>query len=95
MPKCFVIEDESHAEQVSEHPSLGNAWEALRHLATIPWDCEPNVAPCKSWQTCGRNYEIIEYETSTQPWQELRRVAGLSVSAKGVVWGAEAPARGT
>jgi len=95
MPKCFVIEDESHAEQIGEHQSLGNAWDALHHLAKIPWDCEPNVAPCKSWQTCGRNYEIIEYETSTQPWQELRRVAGFSVSAKGLVWGLEAPAHCT
>lgn len=95
MSKCFVIEDESHVEQVSEHASLSDAWDALRHLATIPWDHEPNVAPCKSWQTCGRNYVVIECETSVQPWQELWRVFGLSVSAKGVVWGSEAPVHST
>jgi hypothetical protein len=95
MPNCFVIEDKSHAEQISEHQSFGNAWDALRHLATIPWDHEPNVAPCKSWRTCGRDYEIIEYDTSAEPWQELRRVAGLSVSAKGTGWGREEPPRDT
>ncbi|PPT19412.1 hypothetical protein LMG19145_00345 [Xanthomonas arboricola pv. fragariae] len=95
MPKCFVIEDESHAEQIGEYASLDDAWAELERLAAIPWDKYPNVAPCTSWQTCGRTYEIIEYETSSRPWQEKRRVAGLDVSVNGVAWGSEAPRHGS
>ncbi len=94
MPKCFVIEDESHTEQIGEYASLDDAWAELGRLAAIPWDQRPNVAPCTNWQTCGRTHEIIEYETSSTPWQELRRVAGLDVSVNGVAWGSEAPRYG-
>ncbi|CAE6699078.1 hypothetical protein XA1314C_03790 [Xanthomonas arboricola] len=94
MPKCFVIEDESHAEQIGEYASLDEAWAELGRLAAIPWDQRPNVAPCPSWQTCGRTYKIIEYETSSTPWRELRQVSGLDVSVNGVAWGSEAPRYG-
>lgn len=36
MPKCFVIEDESHAEQIGEYASLDDAWAELGRLAAIP-----------------------------------------------------------
>jgi hypothetical protein len=94
MTSHFVIEDESHAETISEHASLAEAWRALEHLATVPWDEEPNVAPCTSWRTCGRRYEIIEYDSAQKPHKELRRLVGLEISAEGTVWGAEAPANG-
>jgi hypothetical protein len=91
MPKIFVIEDQSHAEQVGEFVSLQSAWEELQRLSGIPWDEPPNVAPCQSWQTCGRDYEIVEYETSDVPWLLVQRYAGLEVSAKGIAWGSDAP----
>lgn len=91
MPNCFVIEDESHAEQIGQYDSLGEAWAELERRAAIPWDQRPNIAPCMSWRTCGRSYEIIEYETSNTSWQELRRIPGLNISAGGAVWVSEAP----
>ena len=94
MPKCFAIEDESHAEQVGEFASLDQAWAELERLASVPWHEPPNVAPCTSWQTCGRTYEIIEYETSETPWQVLRRLDALRISAKGVVWGSDSSHHG-
>jgi hypothetical protein len=82
----FVIDDTSHAEAVGEFASLAEAVSELRRLAALPWDETPNVAPCMSWETCGRCYEIVEYEIDGQPWRELRRLAAFEVSSKGVVW---------
>ncbi|WFC40552.1 hypothetical protein [Pseudoxanthomonas sp. SE1] len=91
MPKTFVIEDESHAEHVGEFSTLQLAWAELRRLSEVPWDAQPNAAPCQSWRTCGRDYQIIEYDTSSVPWALVERYAGLQVSAKGVAWGPDAP----
>ena len=48
-----------------------------------------------SWETCGRNYEIVEYEDSATPWAVVRRIPGLVIDSTGLVWGAEAPALDT
>jgi hypothetical protein len=94
MPIRFVIEDQRHAEPHSEHASLADAWAEPKRLSDIPWDRAPNVAPCASWRTCGRDYHIIEYEVSSEPWPLLRRISGLEIGAKAMVWGAEAPYAG-
>jgi hypothetical protein len=87
MSKTVIIEDQSHAEkQKGEFHSIQHAFEELQRRATIPWDDIPNMCPCTSWQTCGREYEIIEYDTSVKPWKELRRLGTMEISAKGVVW---------
>ena len=91
MPKTFVIEDQIHAEPFGEFNTIAEAWAELDRIARIPWDESPNVAPCKSWQSCGRDYEIIEYETGAFPWVETARYAGLEGNAKGISWGSEAP----
>jgi hypothetical protein len=82
----FVIEDEIHAEPQGEFASFDEALAELRRRASVPWDRRPNVAPCLSWKTCGRSYEIIEYDTSRVPWREIRSVAVLEVSAAGAKW---------
>jgi hypothetical protein len=57
----FVIEDELHAEpQAGEFRSLADAVADLKRRALVPWDQEPNRAPCEGWRTCGRSYEIVE-----------------------------------
>ena len=92
MSRCFVIEDEWHSEQVGKYTSLDEAWKELKRRATIEWNRSPNVAPCMSWETCGRNYEIIEYEDSVAPWEVVRRITGLVIDSTGLIWGAETPA---
>ena len=84
----FILEDADHAEPMGEFASLGDAVSELRRRAQLPWDEPPNVAPCTNWQTCGRCYEIVEYEVDCEPWQELRRIAAFEVSAQGVKWSA-------
>ena len=83
----FKIEDERHAEpQAGEFSSLAAVASELRRLAQMPWDQAPNVAPCTNWKTCGRTYEVVEYDNSTQPWQELKRVPALEVDSRGARW---------
>jgi len=85
--KKFIIEDELHAEwQNGEFSTFEDAVVELRRRAGIPWDVEPNRAPCTSWNTCGRTYEIIEFDTTGSPWAEVRRVPVLNVSKTGVEW---------
>ncbi|MBX9792336.1 MAG: hypothetical protein K2Y37_25835 [Pirellulales bacterium] len=82
----FVIEDERHAESVGQFKGLDLALVELRQLATIPWDQQPNLAPCTNWRNCGRTYEVVEYDDSQSPWKELRRISALEISATGVQW---------
>ena len=82
----FVIEDESHAEPQGEFASLDAALDELKRRATLPWDEPPNRAPCMSWRTCGRRYEVVEYDVSAKPWVELRRLPALKLSSAGPEW---------
>lgn len=86
MSRLFVIEDEAHAEWQGKYASLEDAIAELKRRASIPWDQDPNACPCTSWKTCGRNYQVIEFETSVRRWREIRRTEYLEVSAKGVTW---------
>jgi len=88
----FKIEDERHAElQVGEFATFDDAVAELRRRAHLPWDQQPNVAPCTNWRNCGRYYEVIEYDDSVRPWQELSRTLVLEVDAQGARWSAETP----
>ena len=82
----FVIEDELHAEQQGQFPTREQALAELQRLAAIPWDEEPNCAPCTSWRSCGRRYELIEYDDNITPWAEVSRTLLLEISAAGVQW---------
>jgi hypothetical protein len=88
MNPMFVIEDEAHAEPQGEFDALESAVAELRRRAEIPWDRAPNLAPCVDWKTCGRRYEIVEYDSAETPWREIRRLHALDVSAGGARWAA-------
>jgi hypothetical protein len=82
----FVVEDEWHAEVQGEFLTYEDAITELRRRAAQPWDEAPNRAPCLSWKTCGRRYEVIQYDTSSDPWREIERHAVLEVGSSGVNW---------
>ena len=82
----FVIEDEAHSEWCGEFPTFEGALNELKARAEIPWDSKPNQCPCTNWKNCGRNYEIIEFDNTRKPWEEINRTSVLEISAKGVVW---------
>jgi len=85
----ITIEDERHAEPQGEFASFQNAVAELKRRATIPWDEDPNRPPCMNWESCGRRYEVVEYDETHSPWKELRRVTVLEVCAVGVKWSPE------
>lgn len=82
----IVIEGSIHCERIDECESFEAAIARLRELAYLPWDHEPNRASCMSWRTCGREYQIIEYDDSATPWTVVREADVLKVSASAVEW---------
>lgn len=82
----FVIEDTLHSEWQGEFKTLVAAISELKRRASIPWVQKPNRAPCIGWKTCGRAFEIIEFDVSSEPWKEIRRVGGFEISESGVKW---------
>lgn len=88
----FVIEDELHAEQQDgEFATFEDALSELKRRSSIPWDHEPNQAPCTAWRTCGRQYVVIEIDQLDASWKEVSRTDVLEVSAKGVTWLSHSP----
>ena len=82
----FVIEDELHAELHGEFQTRLQAIAELKRRAAIAWDKEPNRAPCMGWASCGRRYELVEYDARATPWKEVSRAMILDISAAGVQW---------
>lgn len=82
----ITIEDDIHCERDRDFDSFESAIAELRRRAAVPWDEPPNRAPCKSWATCGREYHVLEYDTSQKPWKVLRDALVLVVSANGPQW---------
>ena len=82
----FVIEDQIHAEVIGSYEARSDAVAELGRLAVLAWDKNPNRAPCSSWDTCGREYELVHYDQASSPWTELERVPALNVSATKTEW---------
>jgi len=82
LPEVVIVEN-LHAEHHGEFPDMAHAVAELKRRAAIPWDQPPNLAPCTSWRTCGRAYELIEYDDSEK---ELCRTLALEIRATGITW---------
>ena len=83
----FNIEDETHCQIVAgDLTTLAEAVTELTRLAAIPWNQQPNKPPCMGWHRCGRRYVIVECDEAGVPWQQLRRIRGVDISANGVIW---------
>lgn len=74
----FVIEDDEHAEELGRYPHRVDAITELRRLSQLPWDEDPNRAPCQNWQTCGRSYVLIEIRHQLDAMAPDRRHRDLS-----------------
>jgi hypothetical protein len=86
MVAMVIIEDQLHADVGGEFSSFDDALREVRRLARIPWDQEPDRAPCGSWRTCGRAYEIIEYDDTVSGRTVLDRAAIVEIDSEGVRW---------
>jgi hypothetical protein len=69
----WFIEDELHTElQEDQFPTRQEAVAELRRRAYLPWDTAPNLAPCTSWRTCGRRYDLIQCSDSQESFRAYR-----------------------
>lgn len=75
----FEIYDELHAEHIAEFPTLKEAVLELKRISKLPWDKEPNRAPCTGWKTCGRTYVINEFIDSAGKSTLVRAVHALDI----------------
>ena len=82
----FIIEDEIHAEWCGEFSSFSEALAELQTRSKIPWDQIPNVCPCTSWRTCEREYSVVKFDSTIEPWREISRRSVLTISAEGAIW---------
>ena len=82
----YWIVDDIHLDGRGVFPTLDAALGELDRLARIPWDDPSNRAPCLSWQDCGRDWELSEWDESQQPAVLVRRLFMLHVSASGRGW---------
>ena len=86
MSTIYIIEDQIHAEWLGKYESLPLAIQELKRLSSISFGTSPNKCPCSNSADCSREYEIIEYKTESDPWQELRRFGTLEISKNGMSW---------
>ena len=81
----FAIVDDAHCEpQGQPYARREDAIAELERRAAIPWNEEPNHAPCRNWATCGRTYVIEDYDDTESDL--VSRTLILEISAKGVEW---------
>jgi len=80
----FVIDDEAHCEiQEGVFRTRAEAIAELERRALIPWNEEPNRAPCTNWKKCARRYLVLEYDDArTHTSRELV----LTISPNGIEW---------
>lgn len=84
----FVLEDDFHAELIGQFSSREDAWSEVLRRADDPSSIE-NRAPCTSWETCKREYVIVEYDDSNRSWIELSRQKVLTIEHERAVWPSE------
>jgi len=84
--KMIVLEDNIHCERQGIFETFDAAIAELKRRAMIPFDERPNRAPCTGWQKCGREYEVVKYETSQIPWRRLKHAVVLRTSPAGPQW---------
>ena len=80
--KKYLIQDEFHCERQWEYNSFNEALLEIERISKLPYDIEPNICPCTSWKTCGRDYIIIEYENGV----EIKRSEILEIWADWIKW---------
>ncbi len=82
----FIIEDTNHAWRSRHFASLSDAIKELQRLARVPWNEEPNWAPCKQWRTRGPLYQLLEVEYGPPRLKLIRSIEVLRINANEVTW---------
>lgn len=84
----IFLEDSLHWDgRIGPFEKFDEAVAELTRLSKIPWDQEPNRAPCFDWQECGRTYEMI----ITSQGGDVFRTEVLRIFAGGTTWSHRIP----
>lgn len=84
--KKYIIEDQLHCETIGEFSKPSDAIDEFRRLSNLAWNEDKNLAPCMSYETCCREYELIEYEVNWNEWIELHREAIFDIGSSGIIF---------
>jgi hypothetical protein len=87
----FIVEDEIYSECGGEFITRKAAIVVLVALSKLSWNSPLNACQCMSWQTCGRDDALVEFNTAFNPWEELSRTLIFSISSKGICWHSTLP----
>ena len=80
----FQIEDSFHAEPHGDPlQDTATTKGEVRRILAIPFGEHPNAPPCGN-PACQRVWEVVEYDTSSTPWNEMSRIEVAVVAASGV-----------
>jgi hypothetical protein len=82
----FVIEDETHCEQIGDFHSLDEVRSELKRIASVPWGTEPNKAPCGSGDRCERRYVLIVGNYLDGVWNQTSRTSIFHINANELAW---------
>jgi len=84
--KEYIIEDQIHCEWIWKYNSISDATSELQRLLKLPWNKDKNLAPCMSYKTCGREYELIEYNIKWDIWDEVSRYPIFDIKSSGIIF---------
>jgi hypothetical protein len=79
--QSFWLHDYRHDETLGPFSSQEGAVAEAVRVAAIPWDEPPNLAPCVNWETCGREYAVVDH-----PGSEMDAPVLLEIDRDGVRW---------
>ena len=82
----FWLHDYLHDESLGPFSNRDEAIAEAVRVAAIPWNAPPNLAPCVDWETCGRDYAVVEYDTSDGGHKEVAALPVLRIDRDGVRW---------
>jgi len=80
----YIIEDQIHAEIIGEFESLESAQQEIQRIVKVPFGIGSNRCPCTNWNNCKRSYELIKYNKTRNPWNEISRKEIFSISRNGI-----------
>jgi len=83
----FELGDDLDDETQGHFGSRNEAIAEAARLAALPWNQPRNLAPCASWESCGRNYEVVEFDTAGEvAWFFLGVTPVVGIGRDGVRW---------
>ena len=82
----FTIEDTRHSHLWLNYSTFELALAEIQRRVSMPWDAEPNKAPCTSWRTCGCSYVVNKWDITITPFKRLKTTSIVEIDSEAVRW---------